>query len=57
LKLKALCERYGILFFIEQEESYTSKASFLECNQTSQESHGFSRVECRKGSRMLCYRP
>lgn len=28
-KLKSLCERYGIAF-IEQEESYTSKASFLD---------------------------
>lgn len=28
-KLKSLCERYGITF-IEQEESYTSKASFLD---------------------------
>lgn len=29
LKLKSLCERYGITF-VEQEESYTSKASFLD---------------------------
>jgi putative transposase len=28
-KLKALCERYGITY-VEQEESYTSKASFLD---------------------------
>lgn len=28
-KLKALCERYG-LTYIEQEESYTSKASFID---------------------------
>jgi len=28
-KLKSLCERYGIKF-LEQEESYTSKASFLD---------------------------
>jgi IS605 OrfB family transposase len=28
-KLKALCERYGLIY-IEQEESYTSKASFLD---------------------------
>jgi len=28
-KLKALCERYGIKY-VEQEESYTSKASFLD---------------------------
>lgn len=28
-KLKALCERYG-LAYLEQEESYTSKASFLD---------------------------
>lgn len=28
-KLKALCERYGIAY-VEQEESYTSKASFLD---------------------------
>nr|WP_322506140.1 transposase [Chroococcidiopsis cubana] len=28
-KLKALCERYG-LNYLEQEESYTSKASFLD---------------------------
>lgn len=29
LKLKSLCERYGIAF-IEQEESYTSKSSFVD---------------------------
>jgi len=29
LKLKSLCERYGI-DFIEQEESYTSKSSFVD---------------------------
>jgi len=29
LKLKSLCERYGIIF-IEQEESYTSKSSFVD---------------------------
>ncbi|NEP88110.1 MAG: IS200/IS605 family element transposase accessory protein TnpB [Okeania sp. SIO2C2] len=29
LKLKAMCERYG-LTYLEQEESYTSKASFLD---------------------------
>lgn len=28
-KLKSLCERYG-LTYLEQEESYTSKASFLD---------------------------
>ena len=28
-KLKAMCERFGIAFY-EQEESYTSKASFLD---------------------------
>lgn len=28
-KLKALCERYGIAY-VEQEESYTSRASFLD---------------------------
>jgi len=28
-KLKSMCERYGIVFF-EQEESYTSKASFVD---------------------------
>ncbi len=28
-KLKAMCSRYG-LTYIEQEESYTSKASFLD---------------------------
>ncbi|WP_293150190.1 hypothetical protein [Okeania sp. SIO2C9] len=29
LKLKAMCNRYG-LTYLEQEESYTSKASFLD---------------------------
>ncbi|MDY7003604.1 MAG: transposase [Cyanobacteriota bacterium] len=29
LKLKAMCDRYG-LTYLEQEESYTSKASFLD---------------------------
>jgi IS605 OrfB family transposase len=29
LKLKSLCERYGISF-VEQEESYTSKSSFVD---------------------------
>jgi len=29
LKLKSLCERYGITF-VEQEESYTSKSSFVD---------------------------
>lgn len=29
MQLKYLCERYGMLY-IEQEESYTSKASFLD---------------------------
>lgn len=32
LKLKALCERYGILY-VEQEESYTSIASFLDSDE------------------------
>ncbi len=31
-KLKALCKRYGIAY-LEQEESYTSKASFLDGDQ------------------------
>ena len=31
-KLKAMCDRYG-LTYIEQEESYTSKASFLDGDQ------------------------
>jgi len=31
-KLKALCERYSILY-VEQEESYTLKASFLDFDQ------------------------
>ncbi|NEO54449.1 MAG: IS200/IS605 family element transposase accessory protein TnpB [Okeania sp. SIO3B5] len=32
LKLKTICDRYG-LTYIEQEESYTSKASFLDGDQ------------------------
>ncbi len=32
LKLKAMCERYG-LTYVEQEESYTSKASFLDSDR------------------------
>ena len=32
MKLQYLCDRYGIRY-VEQEESYTSKASFFDCDE------------------------
>ena len=53
-KLKALSQRYGIIF-IEQEESYTSKASFLDnddiptYSKDSTEKHTFSGRRITRG--------
>jgi len=52
--LQSLCERYGILYF-EAEESYTSKASFLdkdslpEYDPGFQGKHGFSGRRIKRG--------
>lgn len=54
LKLKALCERYGIEF-VEQEESYTSKSSFLDgdklptFNADNPKKHRFSGKRIKRG--------
>ncbi|MFN6156578.1 transposase [Anabaena sp. AL09] len=53
-KLKALCERYGIKY-VEQEESYTSKASFLDndnipvFNADNPKKHEFSGKRIKRG--------
>ncbi|MBO1056809.1 MAG: IS200/IS605 family element transposase accessory protein TnpB [Dolichospermum sp. JUN01] len=53
-KLKALCERYGIKY-VEQEESYTSKASFLDndnipvFNADNPKKHEFSGKRIQRG--------
>lgn len=53
-KLKALCERYGIVYQ-EQEESYTSKASFLDGDDIptykpdSSEKYTFSGKRVKRG--------
>jgi putative transposase len=53
-KLKALCERYGIKY-VEQEESYTSKASFLDgdtipiFNTDNPKKHEFSGKRIKRG--------
>jgi IS605 OrfB family transposase len=53
-KLKALCERYGIKY-VEQEESYTSKASFLDndnipvFNADNPKNHEFSGKRIKRG--------
>jgi len=53
-KLKALCERYGIKY-VEQEESYTSKASFLDndnipvFNADHPKKHEFSGKRIKRG--------
>lgn len=53
-KLKSLCERYGLLYQ-EQEESYTSRASFLDgdsiptYNPDNPQEHQFSGKRVRRG--------
>jgi transposase len=53
-KLKTLCERYGIKY-VEQEESYTSKASFLDndtipvFNADNPNKHEFSGKRIKRG--------
>lgn len=53
-KLKALCERYGIKY-VEQEESYTSKASFLDndtipvFNADNPKEHKFAGSRVKRG--------
>lgn len=53
-KIKALCERYGLVYK-EQEESYTSKASFLDGDDTptynpdSPQEYTFSGQRVRRG--------
>lgn len=53
-KLKSLCERYG-LTYLEQEESYTSKASFLDkddiptYNPDNPQEHKFSGKRIKRG--------
>jgi len=53
-KLKALCERYGVKY-VEQEESYTSKASFLDgdiipmFNADNPKKHEFSGKRVKRG--------
>ncbi|MFK2826724.1 transposase [Bacillus sp. B190/17] len=53
-QLSNLCERYGI-FYKEQEESYTSKASFFDndklpnWNPTDESKHGFSGKRIKRG--------
>lgn len=53
-KLKSLCERYGLIYQ-EQEESYTSKASFLDgdsiptYNPDNPQEHQFSGKRVKRG--------
>lgn len=53
-KLKALCERYTLVY-LEQEESYTSKASFLDrddiptYNPDNPQEHKFSGKRVKRG--------
>ena len=53
-QLKCLCERY-MMKYIEQEESYTSKASFLDMDEIpvyqadNQEKHNFSGKRINRG--------
>lgn len=54
MKLKALCERYGIAY-VEQEESYTSAASFLDgdklpvYNADKPREYKFSGIRVKRG--------